>query len=143
MPEADALQQLLDLYAGFAPELREKTAFLACLPLAQDGTPRHGGRFTAHGLVPVTPMPDESYYCCHTTIWSGCLYRLAAVRQIGLPNVDYVLDRGEDGLSAQPGLAGNGPDAGVRPVGAEVGVEADCEIDLDRRPTQGLERLGP
>src|SRR3954447_1331999 len=96
VPDPDALQKLLYLYAGWSTDLREKTAFLACLPVGQDGAPRHGGRFTAHGLVPVVPMPNEPYYCCHTTIWSGCLYRLAAVRSIGLPNPDYVLDRGED-----------------------------------------------
>ncbi len=29
------------------------------------------------------------------TIWSGNLYRLAAVRQVGLPNPDYFMDWGE------------------------------------------------
>ena len=96
VPDPDALQKLLDLYAGWNGELQEKTAFLACLPLAQDGTPRHGGLFTRYGLVQLEPTRDQPYYCCHTTIWSGCLYRLAAVRRIGLPNPDYVLDRGED-----------------------------------------------
>ena len=43
VPDPDALQKLLDLYAGWSTDLREKTAFLACLPVAQDGTPRHGG----------------------------------------------------------------------------------------------------
>jgi GT2 family glycosyltransferase len=32
---------------------------------------------------------------CHVKIWSGSLYRLAAVRRIGLPNPDYFVDRGE------------------------------------------------
>ena len=29
------------------------------------------------------------------TIWSGGLYRMAAVRRVGLPNPDYFVDRGE------------------------------------------------
>jgi GT2 family glycosyltransferase len=51
--------------------------------------------FTEHGVAPNEPALDARYYPCHFTVWSGCLYRLAAVRQIGLPNPDYVLDWGE------------------------------------------------
>ena len=43
----------------------------------------------------VKPRPDERYYLCHVCIWSGSLYRLSAVRKIGVPNPDYVLDWGE------------------------------------------------
>ena len=52
-------------------------------------------------------------------------------------------DRGEHRLPAQPRLAGDRPDARVGPVRAEVGVEPDDQVDLDRRAAQGLERLGP
>jgi rhamnosyltransferase len=96
VPDPDALEKLLELFDSWPADLQNETGFIACLPLAQDGQPRHGGRFTRYGLTQVVPGPDERYYRCHTTIWSGCLYRLAAVRQIGLPNLDYVLDRGED-----------------------------------------------
>jgi rhamnosyltransferase len=96
VPAPDALEKLLELYAGWPANLQDATAFLACLHSnVQDGVPRHGGIFSKRGFAIVRPGLEERYYLCHTTIWSGCLYRLAAVRQIGLPNPDYVLDWGE------------------------------------------------
>jgi GT2 family glycosyltransferase len=95
-PEPDALAKLLDLYTSFAPSLQEEVGFLACLHYnVQDGQPQHGGLFTRHGLANGQPVAETRHYLCHFVIWSGCLYRLAAVRQIGLPNPDYVLDWGE------------------------------------------------
>jgi GT2 family glycosyltransferase len=95
-PEPDALEKLLDLYAGWPQSLQDETAFLACLHFnVQDDIARHGGVFTQHGIAQASPEPEARYYPCHFTIWSGCLYRLAAVRQIGLPNPDYVLDAGD------------------------------------------------
>ena len=96
VPEPEALARLLELYAGWPSSVQEETGFVACLPLDQsDGQPLHGRLFTRYGRVVVTPAPEQRHYMCHVTIWSGCLYRLAAVRRIGLPNADYVLDRGE------------------------------------------------
>ncbi len=93
----DGLQTLLDLYASVPRNAQDKVGFLACLPHNQnDGLPRHGGVFTRHGLALAKPVPGQRHYPCHVTIWSGILYRVAAVRPIGLPNPDYVLDRGED-----------------------------------------------
>jgi len=96
VPEADALQKLLDLYDSWPASLQQETAFLSCLDYdCKDGKPGHGGLFTRRGSIPGTPVPGARHYLCHFTIWSGCLYRLAAVRQIGLPNANYVLDGGE------------------------------------------------
>jgi rhamnosyltransferase len=95
-PEPDALKRLLGLYMSWPPSLQKETAFLACLHHnVQDGIRQHGRRFSGRRFGQVKPRPDEIYYPCHVNIWSGCLYRLAAVRQIGLPNPDYVLDWGE------------------------------------------------
>ena len=55
----------------------------------------HGRLFTPRGRFLITPKPEQRYYMCHVKVWSGCLYRLAAVRQIGFPNPDYFIDRGE------------------------------------------------
>ena len=97
MPEPDALGKLLDLYAGWPRSLQEETAFLACLPYnVKDGFPYHASVFSRRGLDAVRPKQGERYYPCHATLWSGSLYRLAAVRRIGLPNPDYVLDWGEN-----------------------------------------------
>ena len=96
VPEPDALEKLLDLYAGWTLSFQEEIGFLSCLPgNLQEGVPFQGGVFIRHGIAPCTPVPEARYYLCHFTFWSGCLYRLAAVRQIGLPNPDYVLDWGE------------------------------------------------
>ncbi|MGH8512949.1 MAG: glycosyltransferase, partial [Gammaproteobacteria bacterium] len=95
-PDPDALQALLDLYAGWPRSLQEETGFLACLPYnVKDGFPYHASLFSRYGLTRVTPEPGKRYYRCHVTIWSGSLYRVAAIRRIGLPNPDYVLDWGE------------------------------------------------
>jgi len=106
-PEPDALEKLLDLYAGLPESVREETAFLGCVHYSvQDGVPCHGAVFGRDGFGAVTPAPEERYYPCHATIWSGCLYRLAAVRRIGLPNPDYVLDWGENEYGYRVNKAG-------------------------------------
>ena len=95
-PEPDALKILLDTYASWPKTRQEETGFLSCLPYDQsNGEPLHGGIFTKFGRTTVSPVPKERCYPFHVTNWSGCLYRLDAVRQIGLPNPDYVLDWGE------------------------------------------------
>jgi rhamnosyltransferase len=43
----------------------------------------------------VQPDPAQPFYECDITIWSGSLYKLAAVRTVGLPRADYLLDWGE------------------------------------------------
>jgi GT2 family glycosyltransferase len=92
----DALEKLLDFYDQLPKNVQDETAFLACLPLnLKDNVPYHGAAFSPKGLAIVRPKPEDRYYLCHISIWSGCLYRLAAVRKIGLPNPDYVLDWGE------------------------------------------------
>jgi GT2 family glycosyltransferase len=96
IPEPDALEKLLDLYAGWPQSLQDETAFLTCMHYnVEDGVPQLAGIFTQHGFTRARPVPDERSYLCHVCIWSGCLYRLVAVRQIGLPNPDYMLDWGE------------------------------------------------
>jgi GT2 family glycosyltransferase len=96
VPEPNALEKLLELYASFPASLQDETAFVACLHHnVQDGVPRYGGLFTERGHAPNRPVEGVRHCTCHFTIWSGCLYRLAAVRKIGLPNPDYVLDWGE------------------------------------------------
>jgi rhamnosyltransferase len=95
-PEPDALEKLLTLYTGWPQALQDQIGFLSCLPRnVPDGSLLYGGLFTARGLGQARPVPGERYYPCDFTIWSGCLYRTAVIRRIGLPNTDYVLDWGE------------------------------------------------
>lgn len=96
MPDPDALEKLLSLYADWPPSVQGETGFLACLPRDhRDGRPHHGQLFARRGIEIVTPPSEVGHYPCHITIWSGSLYRLTAVRRTGLPNPDYVLDWGE------------------------------------------------
>ena len=96
-PEPDALEKLLGLWDSWPQDRREETACLACLPINQvDGQLfRAASVLTRFGRVVVEPMPGQRSYPFDVTLWSGSLYRLAAVREIGLPNPDYVLDWGE------------------------------------------------
>jgi rhamnopyranosyl-N-acetylglucosaminyl-diphospho-decaprenol beta-1,3/1,4-galactofuranosyltransferase len=96
VPEREALATLLDLYDSWPGSLQEETGLIACLPLDQpEGEPIHARLFTPSGRVVVNPAPEQRWYMCHVTIWSGSLFRLAAVRRIGLPNPDYFIDRDE------------------------------------------------
>ena len=92
----DALKKLLDLYNGFPSETQKKLAFLACLPLdKKDLKPHHGACFTSKNIFRVRPLPGQLYYECNVTIWSGILFRMEAIKEIGLPSPDFVLDWGE------------------------------------------------
>lgn len=93
-PQPDALERLLELKDSFAPDAR--ISFLACVALNYpDLAPLPGARFTNSGAEVASPVNNQPYYPCDVTIWSGSLYRLATIREIGLPNSDYMLDWGE------------------------------------------------
>jgi rhamnopyranosyl-N-acetylglucosaminyl-diphospho-decaprenol beta-1,3/1,4-galactofuranosyltransferase len=94
IPAPDGLEKLLDLYAGWPPVQQSDIAFITC----EHPERWRGGAhrvLTWRGLVPAKPTPGERYYPCDVTWWSGCLYRMAAVRKIHLPNADYFADWGE------------------------------------------------
>lgn len=96
VPDPQALEKLLDVYAASPSQVRDETAFLACLGHnASDGSTTYSGLFTRRRLTRVRPRPEQRCYPCHVALWSGCLYRMAAVREIGLPNPDYFADWGE------------------------------------------------
>ena len=52
-------------------------------------------QFTPEGHTLVEVQDDKEWYEFDATIWSGSLYKLSAAAEIGLPQVDYVLDWGE------------------------------------------------
>jgi rhamnosyltransferase len=95
-PRNDALERLLDLYERFPRELQAEIRLLASLPVdSTDNRTYHGMVFSPRGSYPVAPPPDQEYYECDGPMWTGSLFKLEAVRKIGLPSVDYVLDEGE------------------------------------------------
>jgi rhamnosyltransferase len=95
-PEPNALESLLELYAGWAAEMQQQIGFVACLHRnVVDGRLLHSRVFGRYGLVEAKPQAGKRYYRCHVTTWSGCLFRVAAIRDVGLPNPDYFADWGE------------------------------------------------
>jgi rhamnosyltransferase len=95
-PEPNALEKLLDVYGGLSPAAQAKIGFLACLHRnVQDGRPLHSRVFSRAGLREAKPEAGQRYYRCHVTTWSGCLFRVAAIRKVELPNPDYFADWGE------------------------------------------------
>lgn len=99
-PRPDALEHLVHLYASRSAGERERVGLLG---------PRHallpserlldGRRFTSGGPRLVRIDPERDHYECDAVIWSGSLYRMSAVREIGMPRhgrVGFWEDLGHD-----------------------------------------------
>jgi len=100
---------ILDADSAPAPDAIEKVASLlpkpepaasghdmvARQPAERGGFAHHASVFTPHGIEMVDPPPEPSHYRCNTNMWSGSLYRLDAVKDVGLPDANYVLDYGD------------------------------------------------
>jgi GT2 family glycosyltransferase len=95
-PEPSAIENLVRCYLSLSPELQASTWWLSSLLKdAKTGFLHHGCVFTAHGVKLLNPPPEPSHYPCDLNIWSGSFYRLDAVRKVGLPDRNYVLDWGD------------------------------------------------
>lgn len=95
-PKEDAVETLIRLYESFSADLQEKIWWLGSLPReAQGGTIHHGCVFTPTGIEMLQPGPQEEYYECNTNMWTGSLYKIEAVKKVGLPDPNYVLDWGD------------------------------------------------
>jgi rhamnosyltransferase len=95
-PRKDALERLIRLYQSFSSPAQAEIRLLASLPVDfTDGRPYHGMVFGPRGSHPATPRSDDEYYECDGPMWTGSLFKVEALRRIGLPSVDYVLDEGE------------------------------------------------
>jgi GT2 family glycosyltransferase len=95
-PAPDAVENLLRCYDNLSPELRSSTWWLSSL-LKEAGQEdcHHGCLFTPHGIEYLNPPPMPVHHPCHSNMWSGSLYRLDAVKDVGLPDPNYVLDWGD------------------------------------------------
>jgi rhamnosyltransferase len=92
VPHPDALENLLKAFHALSPAGREAVCFLACR--VASGAEHPPMIFTESG----TPVPaDTAQPCsaCDCALWSGSLYRMEAVRKIGLPQANYFADWGE------------------------------------------------
>lgn len=76
---------------------REKVCFLGCrLAKASGGeADHHPHLLTASGVDRLSVDAEVGYCRCDCFIWSGSLFRMPAVAEIGLPSADYVMDLAE------------------------------------------------
>ena len=96
VPEPDALEALLAFFERLPPAERDRVCFLAGWPLTQAGEVKQQPMSLKKGALEVIPLKrDRDSTQCDCMIWSGTLYRMAAVARIGLPSADYVLDVAE------------------------------------------------
>jgi rhamnosyltransferase len=96
VPEPDALEKLLDFFEGLPPAKRERVCFLAGWPLTETGGNKEEPLSLEESRLRLIPLAtDRDFTECDCMIWSGTLFRMAAVGRIGLPTIDYVADMGE------------------------------------------------
>lgn len=96
VPEPQSLENLLAFFERLSPVKREQVCFLACRLVNAEGEIRHEPMmFTESGVAPVPTEPNATATQCDYFIWTGSLFRMSAVAQVGLPWADYVLDMAE------------------------------------------------
>ncbi|MGH9865476.1 MAG: glycosyltransferase [Candidatus Acidiferrales bacterium] len=96
VPEAGALEALLAFFERLASAEREQVCFLAGWPLTPAGEVKEQPiRLQKAALELISLESVREFTQCDCMIWSGTLYRMAAVARIGLPSADYVLDVAE------------------------------------------------
>jgi GT2 family glycosyltransferase len=96
VPEPDALESLLTFFERLLPSAQEQICFLGCRAATVTGENKDRPMIFTETAIEYVPLEvDAGYSHCDCAVWSGSLYRLAAVATIGLPSADYVLDFGE------------------------------------------------
>lgn len=103
IPQNDALEKQMDLYHRFDPKLQSQIGVLGSLVFvhpSQDLSVLH--LLTRRGTKLIKVNRNDDLCECDTTIWSGSLYNLKAVEQVGLPRYgvggywdDFCLDWGD------------------------------------------------
>jgi rhamnosyltransferase len=97
VPAPDALEILLAFFERLPSEKQEQVCFLAGVPLTETGQIKQKP-IRLEGPLGMTYVPiasTEEFTECDCILWSGSLYRTAAIARIGLPSADYVLDAAE------------------------------------------------
>jgi rhamnosyltransferase len=95
-PNKNALEKLIALYLSFPPDLQNQIWLMAGLLVEfETKRPYHAFSLKSKRLREIRPNPEQLFYEFEATMWSGSLYKLSAVRKVGYPVADYVLDIGE------------------------------------------------
>lgn len=96
VPESDSLEKLLAFFEGLSTTEQERVCFLTGWPLTAAGEAKQPAmRLEGPGLEFIPLESFRDFTQCDCMLWSGSLYRMAAVARIGLPSADYVLDIAE------------------------------------------------
>jgi rhamnopyranosyl-N-acetylglucosaminyl-diphospho-decaprenol beta-1,3/1,4-galactofuranosyltransferase len=96
VPEPDALERLLAFFEGLPRWKQEQVCFLAGLPLTAAHEIKEPPMSLEGGRMKRVPVESVMGFTqCDCSLWSGCLFRMAAVARIGLPSADYMLDVAE------------------------------------------------
>ena len=90
LPQPDALENLLAAFQKLPASEQDKVCFLGCRLRNA-----HPPMMFSTGGKPTEAAADDSMARCDCALWSGSLYRIAAIEKIGLPQANYVLDWGE------------------------------------------------
>jgi rhamnosyltransferase len=84
-PREDALEKLIELYNRLDPAMQRQTGVLSCSNVLLPSNRLFQGRRFIAGGPRKAKVGSDDYYECDAVIWSGSLYRLAAVREVGMP----------------------------------------------------------
>ncbi len=96
VPEPDALGNLLSFFGRLPHSKQEQVCFLACQLRNAEAEVRHRPMMFTDTNIRYMSVDDKAAATeCDCFIWTGSLFRMAAVAKIGLPSEDYVLDMAE------------------------------------------------
>ena len=96
VPESDALENLLAFFETLNSPQQERLCFLGSWPASEGGGVKQQPIAVERAELKVLPLArTRDSTLCDCALWSGSLYRMTAVSQIGLPTADYVADMGE------------------------------------------------
>lgn len=92
VPQPDALENLLKAFEALSPAERNAVCFMACR--VASGA-EHPPMIFSEAGKPIPVAAAGRCSACDCALWSGSLYRMEAVRKIGLPQANYFADWGE------------------------------------------------
>ena len=85
-PHKDALEKLIALYESFSPKEQDQVGILCCSQVLLPSAKLFQGRRMTSGGPRLPKIDPDLPYCeVDSLLWNGALFKLAAVRTVGLP----------------------------------------------------------